>query len=85
MPTFLTPAGSNAGPPAEAVLSTALFVTMVVGDDTGAEIAEDTLPDELPDTKPQPVLPAWVWAPNPEQIPDGPAQHVLAQSAPLKH
>jgi hypothetical protein len=44
-----------------------------------------TLRSLFVDTKPHPVLPAWVWAPRPEHIPEGPAQQVLAQSAPLRH
>jgi hypothetical protein len=84
-PTFLAPAGSKAGPPADAVPATAFFAAAGAEDAAGAETAEDTLPDELPDTKPQPVLPAWVCAPSPLQIPEGPAQHVDAQSAPDKH
>jgi hypothetical protein len=38
-----------------------------------------------PMEKPQPVLPFWNEAPGPEQIPDGPAQQLLPQSAPLRH
>ena len=34
---------------------------------------------------PHPVLPAWVCAPRPLQIPHGFAQHPLAQSAALRH
>lgn len=56
-PTFFAPAGSKAGPPADAVLAT-LFTTAGAEDVAGAEAAEETLPDELPETKPQPVLPA---------------------------
>ena len=37
------------------------------------------------ETNPQPVFPAWVCAPKPLQIPEGPAQQVDAQSAPDKH
>lgn len=36
-------------------------------------------------TNPQPVFPACVCAPGPEQIPDGPAQHPLAQSLASRH
>lgn len=80
LPTFFTPAGSKAGPPFEAVEAT---VVAVAGD---AAAAVDTKGEEAPpDTKPQPVFPACVCAPKPEQMPEGPAQQVLAQSAPLKH
>lgn len=37
------------------------------------------------DTNPHPVFPNSVEASTPEQIPEGPAQQELAQSAPLKH
>ena len=84
-PTFLVPAGSKAGPPADAVLETALFATAGVDEAAGAATTEATLPDEEPETNPQPVLPAWVCAPSPEHIPEGPAQHVLAQSPPERH
>ena len=57
-PTFLVPAGSKAGPPAEAVLETALFATAGVDEATETAATEATFPDEEPDTNPQPVLPA---------------------------
>jgi hypothetical protein len=74
-PTFFAPAGSNAGPPAEAVPATA--ATATAGADGAAE-------DEPPEPKPQPVFPFCVDAPGPEHIPVGFAQHPLPQSALLK-
>ena len=72
-PTFFAPAGSKAGPPAEAVLATAATLWLA-----GTADAE---PDE---PNPHPVFPFCVDAPGPEHIPVGFAQHPLPQSALLK-
>lgn len=74
-PTFFAPAGSKAGPPAEAVLATETAATL------GFEAAAD---DEPVEPKPHPVFPFCVDAPGPEHIPVGFAQHPLPQSALLK-
>jgi len=79
LPTFFVPAGSKAGPPALALEGG--FAT-AVDEDTGAASAAS---DALLETNPHPVFPAWVCAPRPEQMPEGPAQQVLAQSAPERH
>jgi hypothetical protein len=77
LPTFFSPAGSKAGPPALAVLATGatLEATSIGADKAGGAAFG----------KPHPVFPACVCAPTPEQIPLGPAQHPLAQSAVFKH
>ena len=79
LPTFLAPEGSKAGPPLEAVASTAAGAA--AGDSAGAAGAGE----EDPPPKPQPVFPCWVAAPGPEQIPVGLAQQPLAQSASERH
>jgi hypothetical protein len=78
LPTFFAPAGSKAGPPAEAVPATATAATLGLDDNTGA--AADPV-----EPKPQPVFPFCVAASGPEQIPVGFAQHALAHSALLRH
>ena len=51
-----------------------------------ADDADEATAGEPPAaTKPQPVLPAWVEAPGPEQMPVGFAQQPLPQSALLRH
>ena len=77
LPTFFTPAGSKAGPPFAGVEEAPLLL--------GATGAGAGAGEEEPETKPQPVLPACVWAPTPEQMPEGPAQQPDAQSAALRH
>ena len=76
LPTFFAPLMSNGGPPAVAV--------PVTGADGAGGAATGGAPDTL-EPKPQPVFPAWVEAPGPEQIPVGLAQHPLPQSASLRH
>ena len=71
LPTFFCPAGSKGGPPLKAVGGGG----GAGEDDAGAD----------PPPKWQPVLPLWVDAPGPEQMPEGPAQHPLPQSASLRH
>jgi hypothetical protein len=74
LPTFFWPAGSKGGPPLEAVGGGGAGE-----DDAGVDNELD------PPPKWQPVFPFWVEAPGPEQMPEGPAQHLLAQSASLRH
>jgi len=76
-PTFFAPAGSNAGPPADAVLATDTAATLGLA----ATAATEDVPVE---PKPQPVFPFCVDAPGPEHIPVGFAQHPLPQSALLR-
>ena len=78
LPTFFTPAGSNGGPPCAG----APAATAGGGGGGAATVGGGTA---APDPKPQPVLPAWNWAPGPEQIPVGFAQQPLPQSALLRH
>ena len=75
LPTFFAPAGSKAGPPAEAVPATAAAATLGL---------DDAADDDPVEPKPQPVFPFCVDAPGPEHIPVGFAQHPLPQSALLK-
>jgi len=79
LPTFLTPEGSKAGPPLEAVAgaAAALFTAALTGVFGAAGAAAPP--------KPQPCFPCWVEAPGPEQIPVGLAQQPLAQSASERH
>jgi hypothetical protein len=82
LPTFLAPAGSKAGPPLEAVDAAADDDGAAgAGDDDGAAGAGE----EDPPPKPQPFFPFRNEAPGPEQMPEGKAQHLLAQSALLMH
>jgi hypothetical protein len=78
LPTFFAPAGSKAGPPAEAVPATAAAATL------GVDAAAAAAADDPVEPKPQPVFPFCVDAPGPEHIPVGFAQHPLPQSALLK-
>lgn len=86
-PTFLTPEGSKAGPPAAFVpatalpLATAAAATLEAGEEEAGVLAEVEFELE----NPQPVLPFWVCAPTPEQIPVGEAQHAELQSALERH
>jgi hypothetical protein len=77
-PTFFAPAGSKAGPPLEACARAAAAAG-------GAGAAAGDAVSPVAALKPQPVLPFWNDAPGPEQIPEGPAQQPLAQSALLRH
>jgi hypothetical protein len=85
LPTFFSPAGSKAGPPFAGVVDAPVAVSAgaAADDAVAGEVAATTA--AALDGKPQPVLPFWVDAPGPEQIPDGPAQQPLAQSAVLRH
>jgi hypothetical protein len=83
LPMLGTPAGSKGGPPAALVPALAAVVATAA-----AEVVVSAAPVVRPlepETNPQPVLPAWVCAPTPEQIPEGPAQQPEAQSAALRH
>lgn len=81
-PTFFAPAGSNAGPPALALVGTAvetgMISTVVAAEATGEAAAPLVV-------NPQPVFPFCVAAPRPEHIPVGLAQQVDAQSAFERH
>jgi len=98
LPTFLTPEGSKAGPPLEAVAApfAALFDPAAsaggaaagdasAGGASAGGAAAAGAGAAAPPPKPQPVFPAWVEAPGPEQIPVGLAQQPLAQSASERH
>lgn len=84
VPTFWLPGADVSTPLAAAVLAAAGAATTLVA----AAVVD---PAELapPSPKPQPVFPAWNWAPRPEQIPPPlllKAQHaVVAQSLELRH
>jgi len=81
-PTFFSPAGSKDGPPLAGTVPkvgalSAGVVVVVVGSVAGAGAASEP--------NPHPVLPFWVEAPGPEQIPVGLAQHPLTQFPSLRH
>jgi len=84
LPTFLTPEGSKAGPPAVARVATAAPVA-AAGAAAGGGAAAAAAGAAAVDEKPHPSFPCWKAAPGPEQIPVGRAQHPLAQSALLRH
>jgi hypothetical protein len=84
LPTFFSPDGSNAGPPFAGVVEAPVVDPEAAAGEAAAAGAEAAA-GAAPETKPHPVLPFCVCAPGPEQMPDGPAQHPLPQSAALKH
>lgn len=83
LPTFFSPAGSKAGPPFAGVVEAPVVDPEAGAAEAAGEAAAAA--GAAPETKPHPVLPFCVCAPGPEQMPDGPAQHPLPQSAALKH
>lgn len=84
LPTFFTPAGSNAGPPFAGVVRAPAGTELAAGA-AAAAAAGDEAAAAAPDPNPHPVLPFWNCAPGPEQMPVGLAQQALPQSASLRH